>query len=72
MGAGSQAVGPTESAGRRESLMELLRDHQIDLPSVDSLQAFVDSGHRHAITAARNRSLSRAWASRRHSRSLIA
>ncbi len=41
-----------ESAGRRESLMELLRDHKIDLPSVDSLQAFVGSGHRHAITAA--------------------
>ena len=41
-----------ESAGRRESLMELLRDHQIDLPSVDSLQAFTDSAHRHAITAA--------------------
>ncbi|WP_290870123.1 transcription-repair coupling factor [Aquabacterium sp.] len=41
-----------ESAGRRESLMELLRDHRIQLPSVDSLQAFLDSDHRHAITAA--------------------
>lgn len=41
-----------ESAGRRESLMELLRDHRLDLPSVDSLQGFVDSPHRHAITAA--------------------
>ncbi len=41
-----------ESAGRRESLMELLRDHRISLPSVDSLQAFVSSDHRHAITAA--------------------
>jgi transcription-repair coupling factor (superfamily II helicase) len=41
-----------ESAGRRESLMELLRDHRIDLPSVDSLQAFLASDHRHAITAA--------------------
>ncbi|MCH8179606.1 MAG: transcription-repair coupling factor [Proteobacteria bacterium] len=41
-----------ESAGRRESLMELLRDHRLELPSVDSLQAFADSAHRHAITAA--------------------
>ncbi|MDO9237490.1 MAG: transcription-repair coupling factor [Aquabacterium sp.] len=41
-----------ESTGRRESLMELLRDHRIDLPSIDSLQAFVASDHRHAITAA--------------------
>ena len=41
-----------ESAGRRESLMELLRDHQLELPSVDNLKAFADSDHRHAITAA--------------------
>jgi len=41
-----------ESAGRRESLMELMRDHRIDLPAIDGLQAFVDSDHRHAITAA--------------------
>ena len=41
-----------ESAGRRESLMELLRDHQLELPSVENLRAFVDSDHRHAITAA--------------------
>ena len=41
-----------ESAGRRESLMELLRDHRIDLPSVDTLQAFAQGDHRHAITAA--------------------
>ncbi|MFN3913594.1 MAG: transcription-repair coupling factor [Aquabacterium sp.] len=41
-----------ESPGRRESLMELLRDHRIDLPSLDGLQAFVDSDHRHAITVA--------------------
>ena len=41
-----------ESAGRRESLMELLRDHRIDLPSVDTLQAFAEGDHRHAITAA--------------------
>ena len=41
-----------ESPGRRESLMELLRDHRIDLPSLDGLQAFVESDHRHAITVA--------------------
>ncbi|HEX5374314.1 MAG TPA: transcription-repair coupling factor [Aquabacterium sp.] len=41
-----------ESAGRRESLMELLRDHRIDLPSVDTLSSFVVCDHRHAITAA--------------------
>jgi transcription-repair coupling factor (superfamily II helicase) len=41
-----------ESAGRRENLMELLRDHRIDLPSVDTLDAFVRGDHRHAITAA--------------------
>jgi len=41
-----------ESAGRRESLMELLRDHRINLPSLDTLQAFAESDHRHAITAA--------------------
>ena len=41
-----------ESEGRRESLLELLRDHRIDVPSVDSLQAFVDGGERVAITAA--------------------
>ena len=41
-----------ESPGRRESLMELLRDHGLDLPSVDTLQAFVDSDHAHAITVA--------------------
>jgi transcription-repair coupling factor (superfamily II helicase) len=32
--------------------MELLRDHRIDLPSVDTLQTFVQGDHRHAITAA--------------------
>ena len=41
-----------ESAGRRESLLELLRDHQIDLPSVDSLQAFADSSHAKAMVVA--------------------
>ena len=50
--AGQRVLVVAESAGRRESLMELLRDHRINLPSIDTLQAFVDSDHRHAITAA--------------------
>lgn len=41
-----------ESAGRRESLLELLRDHRIEPPSVDSLDAFLKSDHRYAITVA--------------------
>ena len=41
-----------ESGGRRESLLELLRDHGIDLPSVDSLQAFADSDHARAMVVA--------------------
>jgi transcription-repair coupling factor (superfamily II helicase) len=41
-----------ESQGRRESLLELLRDHQIHLPSVDNLQAFLDGEEPTAITAA--------------------
>ncbi len=41
-----------ESAGRRESLLELLRDHRIELPSMDSLQAFADSDHQRAIVVA--------------------
>jgi transcription-repair coupling factor (superfamily II helicase) len=41
-----------ESPGRRESLLELLRDHQIDLPSVDSLQAFAESDHAKAMVVA--------------------
>jgi transcription-repair coupling factor (superfamily II helicase) len=41
-----------ESEGRRESLIELLRDHHITVPPVDSLQGFVESDHRFAITAA--------------------
>ncbi|MDE2594792.1 MAG: transcription-repair coupling factor, partial [Burkholderiales bacterium] len=41
-----------ESAGRRESLLELLRDHRIELPSIDSLQAFADSDHQRAIVVA--------------------
>ena len=40
-----------ESQGRRESLLEMLRDHQIEPPSVASLDEFVQSQHRVAITA---------------------
>ncbi len=41
-----------ESEGRRESLLELLRDHRIDVPSVASLAEF-EAGHQKvAITAA--------------------
>ena len=50
--AGQRVLVVAESAGRRENLMELLRDHRIDLPSVDTLDAFVRGDHRHAITAA--------------------
>jgi transcription-repair coupling factor (superfamily II helicase) len=41
-----------ESDGRRENLIELLREHQINVPSVDSLHAFLASDHPFAITAA--------------------
>ncbi|MFM2450300.1 MAG: hypothetical protein RIS44_2750, partial [Pseudomonadota bacterium] len=41
-----------ESAGRRESLLELLRDHRIDLPSVASLEEFTAGNERHAIAVA--------------------
>ncbi len=41
-----------ESEGRRESLIELLRDHHISVPSVDSLQAFLADDEKVAITAA--------------------
>ncbi|TAL13721.1 MAG: transcription-repair coupling factor [Aquabacterium sp.] len=41
-----------ESAGRQQSLMDLLRDHKLEPPSVESLQAFVASDHRYAITTA--------------------
>ncbi|WP_395137375.1 transcription-repair coupling factor [Schlegelella aquatica] len=33
-----------ESAGRRESLLELLRDNRIEPPTVDSLAAFLEAG----------------------------
>jgi transcription-repair coupling factor (superfamily II helicase) len=41
-----------ESDGRRESLLELLRDHGIEPPAVESLAAFQASDHHVAITAA--------------------
>jgi transcription-repair coupling factor (superfamily II helicase) len=41
-----------ESAGRRESLLELLRDHRLEPPAVESLAAFLASDHRYAITTA--------------------
>ena len=41
-----------ESAGRRESVLELLRDHKLDAPPVDSLAAFMASDHRYAIAVA--------------------
>jgi transcription-repair coupling factor (superfamily II helicase) len=41
-----------ESDGRRESLLELLRDHRIDPPSVATLAEFEASDEKFAITAA--------------------
>ena len=41
-----------ESEGRRESLLDLLRDHKIDLPSVASLAEFEAGGDKVAIVAA--------------------
>ncbi len=41
-----------ESDGRRESLLELLRDHKIDLPTVDSLEDFRTGTEHVAIVAA--------------------
>jgi transcription-repair coupling factor (superfamily II helicase) len=41
-----------ESEGRRESLLELLRDHRIDVPSVASLAEFQTGDEKVAITAA--------------------
>jgi transcription-repair coupling factor (superfamily II helicase) len=41
-----------ESEGRRESLLELLRDHKIDPPSVDNLAEFEGNDEKVAITAA--------------------
>ncbi|HEV6968936.1 transcription-repair coupling factor [Roseateles sp.] len=41
-----------ESEGRRESLLEQLRDHKIDPPSVASLAEFWEGDEKYAITAA--------------------
>jgi len=41
-----------ESDGRRESLLELLRDHRIDVPSVDALVEFLAGDEKVAIAAA--------------------
>ena len=41
-----------ESAGRRESLLELLREHGLEPTTVESLQAFLDSDLKRAITVA--------------------
>jgi transcription-repair coupling factor (superfamily II helicase) len=41
-----------ESEGRRESLLELLRDHRIDVPSVATLAEFEAGAEKVAITAA--------------------
>jgi transcription-repair coupling factor (superfamily II helicase) len=41
-----------ESPGRRESLQELMRDHQMAMPSMDSLQAFLQSDHPRAMLVA--------------------
>ena len=49
---GNRTLVVAESPGRRESLLELLRDHRIELPSIDSLQAFADSDHASAIVVA--------------------
>jgi transcription-repair coupling factor (superfamily II helicase) len=41
-----------ESEGRRESLLELLREHRIVVPEAASLQAFLESAERVSIVAA--------------------
>jgi transcription-repair coupling factor (superfamily II helicase) len=41
-----------ESDGRRETLLDLLRDHKIDVPSVASLQDFIGSDEKVAIASA--------------------
>uniref|UniRef100_UPI00333FFD6F transcription-repair coupling factor n=1 Tax=Methylibium sp. TaxID=2067992 RepID=UPI00333FFD6F len=54
---GTDAAGPrvllvAESEGRRESLLELLRDHRLEPPTVASLADFEAGNHRYAITVA--------------------
>jgi transcription-repair coupling factor (superfamily II helicase) len=49
---GQRVLLVAESEGRRESLLELLRDHKLEPPVVASLEAFEASDHRYAITVA--------------------
>ncbi|MFM2405999.1 MAG: hypothetical protein RL223_3879 [Pseudomonadota bacterium] len=51
-GTAARVLIVAESEGRRESLLELLRDHRIEPPSVDTLAAFEAGSVRVAITAA--------------------
>ncbi len=39
-----------EGTGRRESLLDFLREHHLEAPPVDNLAAFISSDHGHAIT----------------------
>ena len=48
----SRVLLVAESEGRRESLLELLRDHRIEVPSVDSLAEFEASDEKVSIAAA--------------------
>lgn len=47
-----RALLVAESDGRRESLLELLRDHKIDVPSVGTLAEFIAGDEKVAIVAA--------------------
>ena len=49
---GARVLLVAESDGRRESVLELLRDHRLEPPTVDSLAAFEASDERYAITVA--------------------
>ena len=48
----SRVLLVAESDGRRESLLELLRDHRIEVPSVDTLAEFEASDEKVSIAAA--------------------
>jgi len=54
-----------ESEGRRESLLELLRDSRIEPPSVASLAAFEAGDEHYAIAVAPRLGLARSTASKR-------
>jgi len=49
---GARVLLVAESEGRRESLLDLLRDHRIDVPSVATLAEFEAGDEKVAITAA--------------------